>query len=512
VKIPLTPLSFLERAGSVHAPDIGCVEGEARVSYADLAREARLLAGGLLAAGIRPGDRVAWLGPNTRRLLVAYFGVPATGAVLLPLNIRLHETEMAAVLSDAGAAALIADGMTPPPWPPLSYDDLVSGDEAPLVPEGLDEDRPAELFYTSGSTGRPKGAVLTHRALYLHAVHTALTMNLGEEDVVIHTIPLFHVNGWGTPHALTAVGGRHVMLTRFDPATVLRLIAAERVTRLYLVPTMLRMLLAAPELDASDLSSLKGVSLGGAPTPAVMFDEAERRLGAPVYSGYGLTETSPTLLRALPLLRHGPEDEARKRRTTGRPILGVDVSVVDDDLDVVPRDGVTVGEIVARTNHAMEGYWNRPEETAAAFRGGWFHTGDLATWDDEGYVTIVDREKDVIISGGENISSVEVEAVLMAHPAVVEACVVGVADEHWGEVPFAFVTVSETVDAGDLITWCRDQMAHFKVPRDIEVRRDELPKLGTGKIAKSQLREEARARGYGGDSSPSGPGVGKVAE
>ena len=509
MNVALTPLSFLERAGSTYGPDVGCVEGGERVSYSALCDEARRLAGGLRAAGVKPGERVAWLGPNTRRLLLAYFGVPASGGVLLPLNIRLHPEEMRRILEDAGAVAVIADGIEPPAWPRWEYDDLLCRGEAVagLVPDGNDEDAPAELFYTSGSTGSPKGAVLTHRALYLHAIHSALTMNLAEDDVVVHTIPLFHVNGWGTPHALTAVGGRHVMLDRFDPPRLLRLIEDERVTRLYLVPTMLRMLLSAPELATADLSSLRGVSLGGAPTPPVLFDEAERRLGALVYSGYGLTETSPTLLRALPLLRHTAEQAASKRRTTGRPILGVEVRVVGEDMTPVARDGTTVGEIVARTNHAMEGYWRRPEETAAAFRGGWFHTGDLATWDDEGYVTIVDREKDVIISGGENISSVEVEAMLMAHPEVEEACVVGVPDEHWGEFPVAFVSRrvgAENVTAEELIVWCRDHMAHFKAPRTVKVV-DELPKLGTGKIAKEQLRQEARASGVSGAEQPGGP-------
>lgn len=511
VHVPLTPLSLLERAGWLHGPDVAIVEGDDRVTYSTWAHDARRLAGGLLAAGIRPGDRVAWLGPNTRRLLVAYFGVPATRAVLLPLNIRLSQAEMSRILEDAGASALIVDGMEPPPGAPvLDYDELLcAGGEAPLVPDGLDEDDGAELFYTSGSTGRPKGAVLTHRGLYLHAIHTGLTMNMSEDDAIIHTIPLFHVNGWGTPHNLTAVGGRHIVPAwpgerlgpdgrpfprrppSFDPAEVLHLVEAERVTRLFLVPTMLRMLLSSPALDSADLSSLQGVSVGGAPTPSVLFDEAERRLGVPVYSGFGLTETSPTLLRALPFRRHSPEEAGRRRRTTGRPILGAEVAVIDDQGNPVPRDGTTVGEIVARSNHVMKEYWQRPEETARGLRGGWFHTGDLATWDGEGYVTIVDREKDVIISGGENISSVEVESTLMAHPAVEEACVVGVPDDHWGEVPFAFVSRRGEVEAEELIEWCRSQMAHFKAPRRVKFV-DELPKLGTGKVAKADLRTLAR--------------------
>jgi fatty-acyl-CoA synthase len=492
VIVPLTPLSLLERAADTYGPDVGCVEDGARLTYRELADEARRLAAGLLAAGVAPGDRVAWLGSNTRRLLVAYFGVPATRAILLPLNIRLHETEMAAVLEDAGARFLISDGMSGPPWPSLDYDELTAGEgRVPLVPAGLAETDAAELFYTSGSTGRPKGAVLTHRALYLHGIHTALTMGLSEADVVIHTIPLFHVNGWGTPHSLTAVGGRHVMLARFDPEHVLRLVEEEGVTRLYLVPTMLRMLLRSPAIATTDLSTVRTVSLGGAPTPPSLFEEAERRFGPVVYSGYGLTETSPTLLRALPLGRHDAAENAAKRRTTGRPILGVEVRVVDEGLAPVPRDGTTVGEIVARSNHVMDGYWHRPDETEKALQGGWFHTGDLATWDAEGYATIVDREKDVIISGGENISSVEVEAVLAAHPAVNEACVVGVPDERWGEVPVAFVSLTGAAAADDLIEWCRSQMAHFKAPKRV-LFLDDLPKLGTGKIAKAALKEEAR--------------------
>jgi fatty-acyl-CoA synthase len=450
------------------------------------------------ALDVRPGDRVAWLGGNTHELLEAYYGVLLAGAVLVPLNIRLAPAEQRTILDDSGAAVLFRHPDQPDPGHAVPTVVLgrdheqrlasVAADRLPWAVPTVDEHAPAEIFYTSGSTGVPKGAVLSHRSLYLHAIHNALTGSWTGADVVIHTIPLFHVNGWGTSHYVTALGGVHVLLPRFDASEVLRLIEAEGVTRLLVVPTMLRAILDAPTLAGTDVSSLVQVSIGGAPAGRELVEEVEARLGCECICGYGMTESSPTLTRSLDM--PGEPRWLDRRATTGLPILGVDVRVLDDADREVPWDGRTVGEICARSNHVMTGYWNRPEETAEALRGGWLRTGDLAVVAPDGYLTIVDRQKDLIVSGGENIASVEVELAISAHPAVAEVAVVGVPDERWGEVPRAFVALKPGAPAlsePDVIAWVRERLAHYKAPKSV-VFLDELPKGGTGKIQKPVLR------------------------
>jgi fatty-acyl-CoA synthase len=497
VEVPLTPLDFLVRADRLFSTRVGVVDGDRRFTYGEYAerchRLARVVRDDL---GVAPGDRVAWLGGNTHELLEAYYGVLLAGAVLLPLNIRLAAVELRAILDDSGAAVLFRHPDQEDPGHPVTT--VVLGDdlegrlaaqrgERVAVPE-IDESSPAELFYTSGSTGTPKGAVLTHRALYLHAVHSALTSGISGDDVILHTIPLFHVNGWGTPHYVTALGGTHVMLPHFSAAEVLRLVEAHGVTRLFLVPTMAAMILTDRSVDDRDLSSLVQVSIGGAPAGREMVSEVEARLGCECICGYGLTETSPTLTRSLE--KPGLARSVDRRATTGLPILGVDARVLDDSGAEVPWDGSTVGEICVRSNHVMAGYWQAPEATAAVLLGGWFRTGDLAVVDEEGYFLIVDRKKDLIISGGENVSSVEVEKALAAHPAVAEVAVVGMADERWGEVPRAFVSLrpGQSVSSEELRAFARERLAGFKVPREIVVL-DELPKGGTGKVQKRILRD-----------------------
>jgi fatty-acyl-CoA synthase len=312
-------------------------------------------------------------------------------------------------------------------------------------------------------------------------------MAMTGEDVVLHTIPLFHVNGWGTPHYVTGLGGQHVLLPRFEAAEVLRLVEARRVTRLFLVPAMARLLLDHPDVSARDLSSVTQISVGGAPSSTGLLAELEAAFGCECICGYGMTESGPTLTRSLP--KPGVPSTLDQRATTGLPILGVDARVLGPGDEEVPWDGATVGEICARSNHVMIGYLGAPAATAEVLRDGWLRTGDLATVDPEGYITIVDRAKDVIVSGGENISSVEVEHALTAHPAVREAAVVGVPDEQWGEVPRAYVSLRApgAADEAELVAWVRERLAHFKAPRSVVIL-DELPKGGTGKVQKQQLR------------------------
>jgi fatty-acyl-CoA synthase len=499
LNVPLTPLDFLERARRLFPARTGIVDGPDRFTYAEFAARCDRLAWVLTReVGVQPGDRVAWLCGNTHELLEAYYGVLLADAVLLPLNIRLASAETRFVLDDSDAVVLLRHPDQPDPQHGVrqivlghDYEALLAAQPAERFPRpDVDEDAAAELFYTSGSTGSPKGALLSHRGLYLHAVHNALTGRLSGDDVVIHTIPLFHVNGWGSPHYVTGLGGVHVMLPRFDAGEVIRLIEAERVTRLFVVPTMARTILDHPSLASRDVSSLQQVSIGGAPAGPELVAEIEATLGCECICGYGMTESSPTLTRSLD--KPGEPKSLARRSTTGLPISGVDVRVVDDRDAEVPWDSSTIGEIVARSNHVMIGYWNRPAETAEALRGGWLRTGDLAVVDPDGYLTIVDRKKDVIVSGGENIASVEVEKAIAAHPAVAEVAVVGVPDEKWGEVPRAFVALKADVTSPpserDIIDWVRDRLAHFKAPKSV-VFLDALPQGGTGKIQKTQLRD-----------------------
>ena len=499
MKLPLTPLEFLTRAERLFSAVEGVVEGNRRFTYGQFVDRAHALAALLQERGVQPGDRVGFLCPNVSELLEAYFGVLLAGSVLVPLNIRLSSHEVEGIVADCGPAALFVHPSLAHLAEGTPLDEAHAAEinsrlgvrvEAPTV----DEDEVCELFYTSGTTGgRPKGAMLTHRNLATHAIDSALTLGLNHRDVVLHTIPLFHVNGWGTPHYVTALGAKHVMLERFDAAEVLRLIEVEGVTRLSLVPTMVRSLLLCDDIRTRDLSSLVQVTVGGAPPGAALLGRLEDALGCETICGYGLTEAAPQVTKAVTLRIHDGlplADQRARRATTGLPNIGVDVRVLDEDDNEVPWDGATTGEVCVRSNHVMSGYWNQPEATAAALRDGWLRTGDLATVDGEGYVMIVDRKKDLIISGGENVSSVEVEECLCDHPSVLEAAVVGMADERWGEVPRAFVALrpgAEPVTPEELIDFVRERLAHFKAPKRVDVL-DELPKGGTGKIMKAQLR------------------------
>ena len=496
MEVPLTPLDFLTRARRLFPDRVGVIDGGESWTYAEFAtrcdQHARFLSDQI---GIADGDVVAWLCGNTHQLLEAYFGTLLAGGVLLPLNIRLSPAELRSILVEAGVVILFRHPDQVDPGgevPQVIVDDrfdeaLRAQGAAPLDPPVVDERAAAEIFFTSGSTGMPKGAVLTHRALYLHAVHNALTNAITGDDVILHLVPLFHVNGWGTPHYLTGLGGTHVMLPRFDAGEVLRLIEANRVTRLFGVPAMIRMLLDHPALATTDCSSLRSTSIGGAPVTPELLAEVEEAFGCTAICGYGMTEASPTLTRSLD--KPGEPPSAERRATTGLPIVGVDARVLGPGDVEVPWDGETIGEICARSNHVMDRYLDAPEASAAVLRDGWLRTGDLAVVRPDGYLVLVDREKDLIISGGENIASPEVEHALTTHPAVREAAVVGRTDERWGEVPVAWVSLhaGAAADEATLIAHVRARLAHFKAPKAVTIV-DELPTGGTGKIDKNALR------------------------
>ncbi|MCH8267819.1 MAG: fatty acid--CoA ligase [Acidobacteria bacterium] len=523
--LPLTPLRLLDRAQRVYGNKVGVVCAERGFTYSEFFERCMRLAGALRCQGLRPGERVAFLSYNCHRLLEAYYGVLQAGGVLLPLNIRLAPPEIAFILQDSGARFLFldrdfiplaegikqqlpeierfflleADGPSPnqaPDWiETRDYDQLLAeASPAPYDFMGVDENSLAELFYTSGTSGDPKGVMLSHRTVYLHALNLLATLRTPDTGVELHTIPLFHANGWGHAHTVTAAGATHVLMRRFDPKQVCELVQKEKVTTFSMVPTMAAALVHYPELARYDLSSLEWLMVGGSASSEELIQSVEQKLGCKCYAGYGLTETSPVLTIAYvkdTLLGASPQERLRRQSMTGHSAVGVELRVVDEEGREVPRDGQTVGEIVARSDGVMEGYWRRPEQTRATFRDGWLLTGDMAVWDEEGYLLIVDRKKEIIITGGENISSLEVEKVLLAHPGVYECAVIAVPDEKWGEVPKALVVLKKNVSATEqeLTAFLRGRLAVYKIPRSFEFL-PELPKSGTGKILKKVLREK----------------------
>ncbi|MBI3652001.1 MAG: long-chain-fatty-acid--CoA ligase [Acidobacteria bacterium] len=509
MNLTLTPIRFKQRAVREYGGKVGLVDGDKRFTYAEYGERCDRLSNALIALGVGRVERVAWLGYNSHQLLEAYYGVVQMGAVLLPLNIRLTPQELSYILNNSETVALFYNQDFAPLVESFKnetttirhflsiedqYEDLIQATGASFTPpDDLQDDDLAELFYTSGTTANPKGVMMTHRNLYLHAMQAIGGIGIKDSHTQLHTIPLFHVNGWGTPHTLTCMGARHIIVPKFDPPEVLELIQRERVTHVAVVPTMAYALLNHPKLKEFDLSSLEFINIGGAASGPSLIREIEQRLGCRAYSGYGLTETTPVLTISF-LKEHlkNLPDEARWERQamTGYPFPGIEMSIMDADDHHLPHDGLTAGEIVVRADNVMAGYWKLPEETARLIRDGWFHTGDMAVVDEEGYYLIVDRKKDIIISGGENISSIEVEKAIFANPAVLECAVIAVPDERWGEVPKAIVVLKagQQLNEQELMDYCRTQLPGFKVPKSIEFR-DALPKGGTGKILKKELRE-----------------------
>jgi fatty-acyl-CoA synthase len=527
MNIPLTPIRFLRYAREQFPHKTGVICGTERFTYAQFADRCARLAGALVAAGAQPGDRIAFLSTNCHRLLEAYYGVLEAGCALLPLNIRLAPQELGFVLNDAQAKFLflepqflplvetlrratpsierffLLDGKAQADWlSPDNYEALLAR-SAGIQREvtKIDENSLAELFYTSGTSDTPKGVMLSHRNVYLHALTVIVAFQTSKtiaghtscDTVMLHTIPLFHANGWGAAHTITLVGGTHVMIHQFSPAEVFRLIQQERVSCCAMVPTMVNALVNSPDRTKFDLSSLQSIMIGGAASSSTLVRDVEEKLGCACISGYGLTETAPVL--AISPVKPGMTWQGERRHAgqamTGFAIPGVELRVVDENGNDVPHDGQAIGEVVARGDAIMDGYWGRPDATAAAMAGGWFHTGDVATIDEHKYILIVDRKKDIIVSGGENISSLEVEKILAAHPSVYEVAVIPVPDDKWGEIPKALVVLKPGHHASEteLVDFCRARLAHYKCPRSIEFL-DSLPRTGTGKLLKKDLRKK----------------------
>jgi fatty-acyl-CoA synthase len=510
MNVPLTPIRCLHRAMDLFGNAIGIVSGERSFTYREFGERAQRLASALERKGIAPGDRVAYLSFNNHQLMEGYYGVVMAGAIVMPMNVRLSPQEMVGILNHSGARMLLYE---------LDFEPLVAamrqgcraiehyvrldGEHEELLSRGeprradvfeIDENAVAELFYTSGSTGTPKGVALTHRNLYLHALDIATIIEGVDTMVDLHTIPLFHANGWGRPQVSTMMGVKQVMVRRFDPAGVCSLIQLHRATDMSLVPTMVNALINFPAIGDYDLSSLRHVMIGGAASSPELVARAEKALGCEVYAGYGLTETCPVLTSArrkntLPAM--ADDERFRRQAMAGWPVPGVELRVVGPDDQPVPHDMQSIGEVVAQGDHIMQGYFQEPEATAAVLRDGWFHTGDMAVWDEDGYIHIVDRKKEIIISGGENISSIEVEKAIFSHPDVFECAVVAAPDDRWGEVPAAIVVrkPDSTLTAEQLLDYLGARLGRFKVPRIVEFSEEPLPKTGTGKIRKLILKE-----------------------
>ncbi len=516
---PLSPLRFLARSAEVFPDKLAIVSGDRRYTYAEFADEATRVARALQASGVGRGDRVAYLCPNVAELLIAHFAVPLAGGVLVAINTRLSAPEVGYICEHSGSRLLIVDeeliptgvslggvsevvvvgdptASTDGQTPRYSYDEFrARGSLEPLPWEVEDELTEITIDYTSGTTGNPKGVIYTHRGAYLNALGEIIHHEHSSSSVYLWTLPMFHCNGWCTTWGVTGIGGTHVCLPAVRADEIWRLIDEFGVTHLNGAPAVMTTIARAPEAHPLD-HRLVTIVAGAAPSPT-MIAEMDA-LGAHVIHVYGLTETyGPYSLCEWQSDWHelDPAGRARKLSRQGVGYITAErMRVVDSDMNDVPADGVTMGEICMRGNDVMEGYYRNDEATADAFTGGWFHSGDLGVKHPDGYIELLDRAKDIVISGGENISTVEVESALLSHEAVADAAVVGIPDERWGERPKAFVVLGagQSAEEQELIDHVRSQIAHFKAPDTIAFV-DALPRTSTGKIQKYELRQRARA-------------------
>jgi len=518
VEVPLLLTDFLRRAAKLYPGKEAIVDGPDRFTYAEFQGRCNQLAHALTALGVEQGDRVCILSPNSHYFLESFYGVAQIGAILVPLNYRLIGADHEYIINHAGVKAVLVDyeytgvideirpalggvrhwiaadprpgHSTPEGW--TDWDGLVGRyPVTPTPPVEQDENDVASINYTSGTTARPKGVMLTHRNGYINAYNFIAHLRVQHEDRELWTLPMFHVNGWGGPFALTAMGGTHVVLRNVNGPDIFRLIQDERVTFACMAPAVLSTILNFADKAAYSITTRPRFTVAGAPPPAAFIERLERELGWEFLQIYGLTETSP-IITVSGRDSHNPDgSDYRRRSRAGVEAIGVDIQVLDDDGNPVPKDNITVGEVCARSNVVLKGYWEQPEETARAIYGGYFHSGDLGVWDEFGNVNIVDRKKDVIISGGENISSPEVEAALYLHPAVLECAVIGVPSEKWGETPKALVVLRDgmTATEAEIIAFSREHLAHFRCPTSVDFV-ESLPRTATGKLQKFVIREQ----------------------
>jgi len=496
--VPLTVNDFLKRAETVYADRIAVIDEPDQpaapfgpLTYRELAATARAMAAALDDLGVPVGGRVAIASQNSARLLTSFYGVSGSGRVLVPINFRLAEPEVRYIVEHSGAEVLLVDPELDAPLSTVTAKHrFVLGESDDIIfPKGRvgkewagDENATATINYTSGTTARPKGVQLTHRNVWMNAVTFALHVTMSDRDVLLHTLPMFHANGWGTPYAITGVGGKHIVLRKVDGAEILRRIDEHGVTFMCGAPAVWSSVLDAAATWDGPIPGRDRVRIvvAGAPPPTRTIERIETELGWEFIQIYGLTETAPLLTVNRTRSEWDGLDAHERAKMLGRagvPALGVDLDVDSS------------GEILARGNVVLESYWDQPDQSAEALAGGWFHTGDGGTYDD-GYLTISDRKKDVIVSGGENVSSIEVEDVLASHPHVREVAVVGTPDERWGEAVTALIVTDGTeVTAEDIIAHCRQSLAGYKCPKRVEFR-EVLPRTSTGKLQKFLLRQD----------------------
>ena len=521
METPLTPLAFARRTRKLYGDREGVVDGDLRLTYEEFFDRCDRWSSALQAMGVGRGDRVAYIAPNTHEQLESFYAVPQIGAVLVPINFRLTAEDFVYITSHSGAKVLCvhpdyvaavddvrdqlrgvehfvvlgkADGRKG--W--REYDPEIARAGPSFKRADVKEDDLLSLNYTSGTTAKPKGVMITHRNAWMNVVDTLVHFHITVDDRYLWTLPMFHANGWTFVWIITAVGGKHICLPKVEPARVFDLVRQEKVGWLCAAPTVLISLAGASPEARGEVPGGVHVITAGAPPAAATIERMEGELGWEVTQVYGLTETSPFLTICEPRPEHASmpaADRAVIKALTGVEMIGAcELRVVDGDGKDVPADGQTLGEIVARGNVIMKGYYNDPEATKKVMGDGWFHTGDAAVMHPDGYAEIRDRIKDVIISGGENISSIEVEGVLLRHPAVQEAAIVGLPHEKWGEAPFAYVVLKSGASAteAELIAFTRERLAHFKAPHGVTFV-PELPKTATGKIQKFVLRKGAAA-------------------
>jgi len=498
---------------------VAAVDGDRSFTYGEIGDRVMGLARFFQTQGIKSGDRISVLEVNSQAFLEAYYAAAGIGAILNPLNYRLAAREIAYILNDSGSRWMVAGARFAPlvkgvlekdtplegvVWigdtpddslrvSSFNFDETIKRHSGAFEPVAVKESDVAHLYYTSGTTGRPKGVMLTHKNVCLHALGTIAELKLVDSDIWGHIAPMFHLaDAWAT-FAVTWVGGRHVMVGQFEPQAVMATIERQRITLSNLIPTMLNLMIKHPQVAEFDYSSLRVILSGGAPIAPQVVKSITAAFSCDYIQTYGMTETSPYLTFSI-LKKHlqnlPPEEQLKYKSRTGRPFIGVDLKVVDETGGPVEADDQQVGEIWVRGDTVTPGYWNRPQETEQAFADGWLRTGDLAVVDAEGYVNIVDRRKDMIVTGGENVYSTEVENVLYMHPKVLEAAVFGVPDDKWGEAVTAAVVLkeNESATAKEIIRFCREYQAAYKTPKTI-VFLDELPKTGSGKITKKALRD-----------------------
>jgi fatty-acyl-CoA synthase len=514
METPLTPLDFARRALKLHADREAVVDGDQRFTYAQFCRRIDRWSAALAHLGVVRQDRVATICPNTHQHLEQFYAVPQLGAVIVPINYRLSAEDFVYVVTHSGAKVLcvhadyletietvrarlpqvehwVALEGSKPGW--LEYETLIENSAETFAPLPFGETDLLAINYTSGTTSRPKGVMITHRNAWMNSVGTLVHWPMTPAARYLWTLPMFHANGWTFTWTVTAAAATHICLRQVDAPSVYSCVQRERVTHLSAAPTVLISIANGPESARRQLRRGVRVITAGAPPAAATIERMETELGWDVTHVYGLTETAPFIAICDALPEHAslsaPQRAIIKARQGVELITSGELRVVDEHMQDVPKDGHTMGEIVARGNVVMRGYYNDPEATTAAFAGGWFHSGDGAVVHADGYIEIRDRFKDVIISGGENISSIEVEAALLRHPAVLEVAVVGMPHPTWGESPHAFVVLREgaEVSGSALREFAREALAHFKVPSAFHFV-NELPKTATGKIQKFVLR------------------------